>query len=136
VLQKDETVPPPVRWLAVAGALLGLTGVASGAFGAHALKSWLPPDRLAVFETAVRYQSLHAIALFASAWVLQTWPSRAAVLAGTCFAAGTVLFSGSLYALALLGEPRLGVIAPLGGMGLIAGWALLAFAMIRAKPRR
>jgi uncharacterized membrane protein YgdD (TMEM256/DUF423 family) len=120
-----------IRWLAAAGALFGLSGVAAGAFGAHAAKAWIAAERLGVFETAVRYQVLHALALFACAWVLQSWPGRAAWAAGACFVGGTVLFSGSLYLLALLGEPRFGVITPLGGVGLLAGWTLLALALIR-----
>jgi uncharacterized membrane protein YgdD (TMEM256/DUF423 family) len=121
-----------VRWLAAAGAVLGLTGVAAGAFGAHAAKAWMGPEHLGVFETATRYQVVHALALFACAWVLQSWPGRAAWAAGACFVAGTLLFSGSLYLLALLGEPRCGVITPLGGFGLLAGWALLAVALVRS----
>jgi uncharacterized membrane protein YgdD (TMEM256/DUF423 family) len=125
-------VGPRVRWLAAAGAVLGLTGVAAGAFGTHAARAWMAPERLGVFETATRYQVLHALALFACAWVLQSWPGRTAWAAGACFVAGTVLFSGSLYLLALLGEPRFGVITPLGGLGLLAGWALLAVALVRS----
>lgn len=124
-----------IRWLAAAGALFALTGVAAGAFGAHALKSWLPAERLSAFETAVRYQALHALALFACAWVMQSWPSRIALAAGVCFALGTVLFCGSLYALALLGEPRFGVIAPFGGIALLAGWALLAIAIVISRKQ-
>jgi uncharacterized membrane protein YgdD (TMEM256/DUF423 family) len=122
-----------VRGLAAAGALFALTGVAAGAFGAHALKARLAADRLGVFETAVRYHLLHALALFACAWALQTFPGRTAVVAGGCFAAGILLFSGSLYLLALLGEPRLGVITPFGGLGFLAGWTLLAAAILKRR---
>ena len=121
-----------VIWLASAGALLGLTGVAAGALGAHALKAVLSPDRLAVFETAVRYQLIHALALFACGWVLQTWPSRTAFAAGACLFAGTILFSGSLYALVLFAKPLLGALAPLGGVGFLAGWVLLVIAVMRS----
>jgi uncharacterized membrane protein YgdD (TMEM256/DUF423 family) len=119
-----------VRGLAAAGALLALAAVAAGAFGAHALKSWLATDRLGAFETAVRYQGLHALALFACAWVLQSWPSRMAFAAGLCFALGIVLFCGSLYALALVGEAWFGVITPFGGVAFLAGWTLLAVAIL------
>ncbi len=122
-----------VRVLAAAGALLALAGVAAGAFAAHGLKGRLPADRLGIFETAVRYQLTHGLALFACAWVLQSWPSRIAVAAGACFVAGTLLFSGSLYLLALLGEPALGAVAPLGGAALLAGWLLLAAAILGSK---
>jgi uncharacterized membrane protein YgdD (TMEM256/DUF423 family) len=122
-----------VRWLAAAGAIFGLTGVAAGAFGAHALKSLLPPERLGAFETAVRYQGLHALALFACAWVMQTWPSRIAAAAGVCFAAGTVLFCGSLYLIALLGEPRLGIVTPFGGVAFLVAWTLLVVAVVKSN---
>src|ERR1700756_1219197 len=121
-----------VRWLAAAGALFALTGVAAGAFGAHALKSSLPMERISVFDTAVRYQGLHALALFACAWVLQTWPSRLALAAGVCFVTGIVLFSGSLYLVALLGEPYFGIATPFGGAAFMAGWGLLAVATLKS----
>ncbi len=120
-----------VRWLAAAGALFGLTGVAAGAFGAHALKAMLPVERLSVFDTAARYQLVHALALLACAWVLQSWPSRAARAAGICFVAGVLLFCGSLYLLAFSGLPWLGAVTPLGGLGFMAGWSLLIFATLR-----
>ena len=121
-----------VRWLAAAGAIFGLAGVAAGAFGAHAAKAWMAAERMSVFETASRYQVLHALALFASAWVLQSWPGRLAWVAGLCFIAGTVLFCGSLYLLALLDLPRLGAITPFGGLGFLAGWTLLVVALLRS----
>ena len=122
-----------VRWLAAAGAVFGLSTVAFGAFGAHALKAWLAPERLSVFETAVRYQGLHALALFACAWVMQTWPSRMAAAAGACFVVGTVLFSGSLYLLALSGEPHIGIVTPFGGFALLAAWTLLFVAIVKSR---
>ena len=130
------SVESRVRWLAVAGAVFALTGVAAGAFGAHAFKSWLPPQRIAAFDTAVRYQGLHALALFATAWVFQTWPGRVALAAGACFAAGTLLFCGSLYALALLDEPWVGILTPIGGIGFLGGWTLLAIAIVKSKKRK
>ena len=131
--EAHSAASPWVRRLAAAGALFALTGVAAGAFGAHALRARLAVDRLGVFETAVRYHLLHALALFACAWALQTWPGRTVLAAGACFAAGILLFSGSLYLLALLGEPRLGVITPFGGIGFLAGWTLLAVALLRRR---
>jgi uncharacterized membrane protein YgdD (TMEM256/DUF423 family) len=122
-----------VRWLAASGGVLALTGVAAGAFGAHALKAWLPADRMAAFETAARYQLTHALALLACAWVLQTWPSRAALGAGACFMVGAILFCGSLYALALAPDPVLGIMTPLGGVGFLAGWTLLIVAIVKSK---
>ena len=130
-----EALDARVRMLAAAGALFALTAVAAGAFGAHGLRAWLPAERMGAFETAVRYQGLHALALFVCAWALQTWAGRLALAAGTCFAAGIVLFCGSLYALALAGEPRFGFVTPLGGMSLLGGWALLTAAIVRSgKP--
>jgi uncharacterized membrane protein YgdD (TMEM256/DUF423 family) len=120
-----------VRWLAAAGALFALASVAAGAFGAHALKAWLSSERISVFETAVRYQALHALALFVCAWVLQSWPSRVALAAGACFIVGIVLFCGSLYLLACVGESRFGIATPFGGIAFLAGWTLLAVATLK-----
>jgi uncharacterized membrane protein YgdD (TMEM256/DUF423 family) len=109
------------------GAASGALGVAAGAFGAHALKARLAPDLLAVFDTAARYQMMHALALLAAAWAVTRWPGLAARVAGLCFAAGTLLFCGSLYLMVATGARALGAITPLGGVLFIAGWiALLA----------
>lgn len=109
------------------GALSAGLGVALGAFGAHALKARLSPDMLAVWETGVRYQIYHALALLAVAWALTRWPGSAVQASGWLFVAGTLLFSGSLYALALSGVRGLGAVTPLGGVAWIVGWALLAW---------
>lgn len=122
---------PPLA-LAAAG-FFGLTGVAAGAFGAHALKTRLDPDALAIFDTAARYQMLHALGLVGSAWVAHQWPGRAARASALCFAAGIMLFSGSLYALSLSGIRWLGAITPVGGLLLILGWLALALAGRRAQ---
>ena len=110
----------------ILGAVSAFVAVAAGAFGAHGLKSRLSAEMLSVFETAVRYQTYHALALLAAAWAVSQWPGRAAVSAGWLFVAGTVLFSGSLYALALTGIRSLGAITPLGGLCFLAGWICLA----------
>jgi uncharacterized membrane protein YgdD (TMEM256/DUF423 family) len=102
-------------------------GVALGAFGAHALKTRLAPDLLAIFEVGVRYQLVHALALLAVAWAWSRWPGGAVVAGGWLFVGGTVLFSGSLYALALSGERWLGAITPIGGVAWLAGWGCLAW---------
>ncbi len=115
------------------GAMLAMIGVAAGAFGAHALKSRLTSDMLAVFEVGVRYQLVHALALLAVAWAITRWPGRAALYAGALFIAGIVLFSGSLYLLALTGERSLGAITPFGGVAFLAGWACLAWAASRSS---
>ncbi|HEX8274499.1 MAG TPA: DUF423 domain-containing protein [Longimicrobiaceae bacterium] len=116
----------------VLGCLFGMTAVAAGAFGAHALRARLPADLLAVFETGARYQMYHALALLAVAWAAERWPSGAAVAAGWAFVAGIVVFSGSLYVLALSGVRWLGAVTPLGGVAFLAGWALLAWTAWRA----
>jgi uncharacterized membrane protein YgdD (TMEM256/DUF423 family) len=123
------------RFFAVLGALSGLVAVAAGAFGAHGLKSRLTPDLLAVFETAARYQMFHALALLAAAWAIGRWTGRAAVAAGWCFAGGTLVFSGSLYLLALSGLRAFGAITPVGGALFLAGWLLLAVAAWRGGAR-
>ena len=116
------------------GAVSAAIAVAAGAFGAHALRSRLDPASLAVFETGARYQMYHALALFASAWAVQRWPGGAARWAGRCFVAGTVLFSGSLYLLALTGSRWLGAVTPLGGVAFLAGWVALALAPGAQRP--
>ena len=108
------------------GALSALISVAAGAFGAHALRTRLSPEYLAVFETAARYQMYHALGLLAVAWAVGRWPGPLTQWAGWLFLAGTVLFSGSLYALALTGARWLGAITPLGGIAFLGGWLLLA----------
>jgi uncharacterized membrane protein YgdD (TMEM256/DUF423 family) len=120
------------RYFGTIAALSAFIAVAAGAFGAHALKARLEPDLLTVFETAARYQMYHALALFIAAWLAMQEPCIWAVRAGWCFIVGTVLFSGSLYALALSGVRGLGAITPLGGVAFLAGWICLALA---ARPR-
>jgi uncharacterized membrane protein YgdD (TMEM256/DUF423 family) len=110
---------------------LGALAVVAGAFGAHALRARLAPDLLAVFETAVRYQLFHALALLATAWLVDRGGRPAARLAGWLFLAGTAIFSGSLYLLALTGLRWMGAVTPLGGLALIAGWLALAVAAWR-----
>jgi uncharacterized membrane protein YgdD (TMEM256/DUF423 family) len=110
------------------GSVAGFLGVGLGAFGAHGLKTRLSAEMLAVFETGVRYQMYHALALLVvSAAIGHLGSARVLVSAGWLFVAGIVLFSGSLYALALTGVTTLGVITPLGGLAFLGGWACLAF---------
>jgi uncharacterized membrane protein YgdD (TMEM256/DUF423 family) len=120
------------RLFFVLGALSAFIGVAAGAFGAHALKARLTPDLLAIFETGSRYQLVHALALLAVAWACQRWPGTPVRWAGWCFVAGTVLFSGSLYVLALSGLRGLGAVTPFGGVAFLLGWAVLAWSAWRA----
>jgi uncharacterized membrane protein YgdD (TMEM256/DUF423 family) len=106
--------------------------VAIGAFGAHALKTRLTPEMLAIFEVGVRYQVYHALGLFVVAWMAQaavgTRDQALVNAAGWLFVAGIALFSGSLYALSLSGVRWLGAITPLGGLCFLAGWGALSAA--------
>jgi uncharacterized membrane protein YgdD (TMEM256/DUF423 family) len=127
----------------VLGAVFGFIGVALGAFGSHALRAKLSAERVATFETGIRYQMWHALALFAvvliDAWRPTSgpvfylvergtgWPVLAA---GWLFVAGIVLFSGSLYVLALTGRRPWGTVTPFGGVCLLLGWGILAFAIV------
>jgi len=88
---------------------------------------------LAVFETGVRYQMYHAFAAFAAAWAYARWQKRTFSVAGVLFLAGSVVFSGSLYVLALSGERWLGAVTPLGGLAFLAGWLLLALGAWRVR---
>ena len=113
-------------------AILGGLGVALGAFGAHALSARLTPDLLQTFETGVRYHFYHAFALLAVAYAIGRWPqSNLPTIAGWLFVAGVLIFSGSLYLLALTGIRWLGAITPIGGVAFIAGWLCLAWAAWR-----
>ena len=119
------------RTFVALGAVLAGLAVAAGAFGAHGLRDRLAPDMLAVFETAARYQMYHALGLVAVAWVTTRWPDASAGLAGWLFVAGIVLFSGSLYVLALSGVRWLGAITPFGGLCFLGGWGVLAWTVWR-----
>jgi uncharacterized membrane protein YgdD (TMEM256/DUF423 family) len=120
------------RCIAWAG-LFGAIGVAMGAFGAHALRPILPLQVMTIFETAVRYHLFHALALLGCGMLLELYPDRSRLLgwAAWAFAAGIVLFPGSLYALTMTDQRWLGLVAPLGGVAWVAGWALLAVAFWR-----
>jgi uncharacterized membrane protein YgdD (TMEM256/DUF423 family) len=115
------------------GALLALMGVALGAFAAHGLKARLDPAALATFEVGVRYHMYHALALLGVAWACTRWPGAFTTASGWLFVAGVLVFSGTLYALAL-GAPRwLGAVTPLGGLAFLAGWVCLAWAALRSS---
>ena len=115
------------RTFLLLAAVLGFVGVALGAFGAHGLRGRLTPDMLAVFETGVRYQMYHVFALLAvSSAIGHLGAARLLSMAGWFFVAGILLFSGSLYALALTSTGLLGAITPIGGVAFLIGWACLA----------
>ena len=112
------------RLALVLGAAFAFAAVALGAFGAHALKARLGPDMTSVWQTAVQYHAWHALALLASGLVLLRAPDAGAVAAAAwLFGAGILLFSGSLYLLALTGVRGLGAVTPFGGFAFLAGWA-------------
>lgn len=116
------------RTFLMLGALSGAIAVAAGAFGAHALQSRVEPRLVEVFETGARYQMFHALALLAVAWAATRWPGTLTTASGWLFVAGTVVFSGSLYAMTFTGIRALGAITPIGGVCFIAGWVCLALA--------
>ncbi len=119
------------RALIGAGALLGFIGVAAGAFGAHAIRERVSVERLDNWKTAADYQLWHALATIAAGLIAVRWASGSAAAAGWCFVAGVVVFSGSLYGLALTDRRKLGAITPIGGVLFLVGWALLVVAAIR-----
>lgn len=116
----------------ITGTLLGGTGVMIGAFGAHALKSLLESSgRIETFETAVKYQFYHAIALVILGILMGNQQHHLYQYSGYSFAIGTIIFSGSLYALCLTGITKFGMITPVGGLFLIAGWTLMLIAIVK-----
>lgn len=124
------------RLAAAAGAFSAGAGVALGAFGAHGLRTFLTPEMLAVYETAVRYQMYHAFALLAAGLIGRSARGPARRLLGAAcwaFGAGILLFSGSLYALTLTGARALGAVTPAGGLAFLAGWALFGAALLRRE---
>jgi uncharacterized membrane protein YgdD (TMEM256/DUF423 family) len=129
-----------IRLLAVAGALFGLLAVLLGAFGAHGLEGRVSAERIAVWTTGAHYLAWHAPALLALAALAalgaQAADSRLLRAAGLCLIAGGVVFSGSLFVLVLTGTGAWGMVTPIGGMALAAGWALAAAALWRCLPGR
>lgn len=118
---------PFVReWIAIGAVMAGLS-VAFGAFGAHALTGIVAPELLTTYETGARYQMYHAIGILVVGVVAAQYPGSYAPWAGWAFVVGTVLFSGSLYALALTGIRLFGAVAPVGGVAFLTGWGLLAW---------
>lgn len=125
---------PTARPILMAGAILAGLGVALGAFGGHALENLLEPDRLNTWQTAVRYQLIHALALLAIG-AIQMQSSRLRLIGPAyCLGLGSLLFSCSLYALVLLDQPLLGVLTPLGGLAQLAGWFWLTLLLWRWRP--
>ncbi len=115
------------RFYLLCMAVNAFLAVAFGAFGAHALKSWLTPELLETYRTSVQYQMFHCVGLLAVAWLAQGGKAGAALKwSGCLFIVGLILFCGSLYLLALSGQHWLGAVTPVGGLAFLAAWALLA----------
>ncbi|OZI64200.1 DUF423 domain-containing protein [Bordetella genomosp. 1] len=123
------------RTLIILAALNMIVAVGAGAFGAHGLKQTLGTDMLAVWQTGVQYHLIHALGLFAIALMGARYASPQLAIAGWLMFAGIVLFSGSLYALALTGTRILGIITPIGGTAFLAAWALVGWAAWRGPAQ-
>jgi uncharacterized membrane protein YgdD (TMEM256/DUF423 family) len=121
------------RLFLTAAGVFALLAVGAGAFGAHALRKRIPPDRMQAFEIGVRYTLYHAFGLFAVVWFRTAGPDQLSeTIAGVAFIAGIVLFGGSLVALTLTGERRWGAVTPIGGVCFLVGWAALIVAALTA----
>lgn len=125
------------KYSIIIGALLGLTSVIMGAFGAHYLESFLSSEAISIFETGARFQMYHALLLIIIGLMQGNWPSRLLTVTTIFISLGILIFSGSLYVIALSGISIIGAITPLGGLSLIIGWALLilsAALVIKSRP--
>lgn len=126
-----------IRWAAIAASASGALAVALGAFAAHALEAVLDPEARAIYTTAVRYHTLHTLALLTAALAPAAGLGRGPlVIACGAWLAGIVIFSGSLYLLALTGHAWLGAITPIGGLALLGGWGALGLAAWRGQRGR
>lgn len=121
------------RLLMLIASLSAFVAVLAGAFGAHALRGRISAELLATFETGVRYQMYHALALLGVALAYSRWSVAQFVWAGWLFIAGTVLFSGSLYLLSLTGTRWWGAVTPLGGLCFLGGWAAMVWGIVAAR---
>jgi uncharacterized membrane protein YgdD (TMEM256/DUF423 family) len=121
------------RQLTILAALNLMVAVGAGAFGAHGLKRIVSPELLAVWQTGVLYHLIHALGIFAIALLGARYGSPLLSAAGLVMFAGIVLFSGSLYLLALTGTHWLGAVTPLGGVAFLASWAMVTLAAYRSQ---
>lgn len=124
---------PTAKLLLMLGSASGALAVVVGAFGAHGLKEMLSEEMMAIYKTGVEYHFYHTLALLAVGVLAQHFRSSLLAASGWSFVAGILLFSGSLYALSISGVRLLGAITPLGGLCFIAGWILLAMAVMKAR---
>ncbi|MDH0747269.1 DUF423 domain-containing protein [Pseudomonas sp. GD03842] len=116
-----------LRTFLMLAAFFGFTGVGLGAFAAHGLKNRLTPEYLAIFQTGVLYQLIHALAIFGVALLAMQIQGRLVSYAGIAFTLGILLFSGSLYLMTLTGVSKLGIITPIGGLCFLIGWFILGW---------
>lgn len=126
----------PMRSLLFSGAVMSLVGVAAGAFGAHGLRPILSEQMMAVFETGVRYHLVHGLAILIAGLCAHSFGHPAFVRAGWSFLVGILIFSGSLYVLALSGIRTLGILTPFGGLAFLIGWGTLSWGFWSAKNVR
>jgi uncharacterized membrane protein YgdD (TMEM256/DUF423 family) len=122
----------PKQFLLLAS-LFGFSGVALGAFGAHGLKSMVTPELLDVFKTGTQYQMYHTFALVSVGILAEKYPAKVFTISGWLFVAGVALFSGSLYALALIQVRQIGLITPFGGLCFLAGWISMGMGIAKIK---
>lgn len=113
------------------GAALMFLAVAIGAFGAHGLRGKIDAHQMSIYQTGVLYHLIHALGLFAVAWLSSQHPSAKMFWAGTLSVTGIFLFSGSLYGLAISGQRWLGAITPLGGLAFMAAWVLVLISTVQ-----
>ncbi len=118
------------------GTILGMTSVIMGAFGAHYLESVLDSYAINIFETGARFQMYHSLLLILIGLVQHSWHSRLLILATIFISVGILIFSGSLYIIALSGISIIGAITPVGGVSLIIGWALLVLSSALVIKRK
>lgn len=126
-------VIPVAKMMILLGAFLAFSAVALGSFGAHFLKNRLSQESLAVFEIGVRYQMYHALALILLGCLYQLFPEIWFAWAAGCIGLGTLIFSGSLYALACTGIKALGAITPIGGVAFLIGWIFIIVGALKSS---
>jgi len=127
------TLLPMAKILIVFGAFFAFSAVAFGSFGAHFLKNRLSQESLAIFEIGIRYQMYHALALVILGCLYLLHPQLWFVWAGGCIGVGTLIFSGSLYALACTGIKTFGAITPIGGVAFLIGWLLVIVGALKSS---
>jgi|TARA_R110000822_G_scaffold187752_5_gene326535 uncharacterized membrane protein YgdD (TMEM256/DUF423 family) len=120
-----------MKILAVITAISGFIGVVFGAFGTHGLRGTVEPELLSVWQTAMQYQMFHVLVLLSIIIAGSRQSNRLLTISGWLFVAGTVLFSGSLYALVITGIKSLGMVTPFGGVLFLLGWLVLSFALVK-----